>query len=369
MGLRFERYEKVTRYLDPRQQGREARIACEIRRDPLTGRGGRVAHVLGFEVRPVDFASMIADSRASCPFCPERILAVTPRFPPDIVPDGRIQRGEAVVFPNLAPYDEQSAVVAMSQAHFVPMAGFTPALLRDAFAASLDYFRLVCRQPRTDYPLIFWNYLPASGGTQIHPHLQIFATDTPGNALEAELAASQRYMAAEGRSYWTDLVAEEERLGERFIARGAHTAWLSAFVSESLLADTLVIFPERHSLLELVDAPDQTGQQALDEFCRGLAQALGALAAQGVYSFNLAWFSGAARDEDHFRLHARLSPRVYMTPRLWGTDTSALQHLYHEHFMVQTPEAAAASLRGAIAPQETRNSGAVRATCGESTKL
>ena len=118
-----------------------------------------------------------------------------------------------------------------------------------------------------------------------------------------------------------------------------------------------------------MDAPDQTGQQALDEFCRGLAQALGALAAQGVYSFNLAWFSGAARDEDHFRLHARLSPRVYMTPRLWGTDTSALQHLYHEHFMVQTPEAAAASLRGAIAPQETRNSGAVRATCGESTKL
>lgn len=37
-----------------------------------------------------------------------------------------------------------------------------------------------------------------------------------------------------------------------------------------------------------------------------------------------------------------------MTSRLWGTDTSALQHLYHEHFMVRTPDDAAASLRQAI---------------------
>jgi galactose-1-phosphate uridylyltransferase len=144
----------------------------------------------------------------------------------------------------------------------------------------------------------------------------------------------------EGRPYWLDLVAEEERQGERFIARGAHTAWLTAFVSQSLLADTLVVFPNHHTLLDLDDA-------ALDEFCRGLAQTLGQLAAEGVYSFNLAWYAGAVdgRDDDHSRLHARLSPRVYMTPRLWGTDTSALQHLYHEHFMVRAPEAAAAGLR------------------------
>lgn len=342
MVLHFERYAKVARYLDPRQGGQEARIACEVRRDPLTGRSGRVAHVLGFELRPVDFSQMIAASRANCPFCPDRIFAVTPRFPPDVVPEGRVQRGEAVVFPNLAPYDEQSAVVAMSQAHYIPMPDFTPALLRDAFAAGLDYFRRVCHQPRTDYALIFWNYLPASGGTQIHPHLQIFATDTPGNAIEDELAASRRYAAAEENSYWLDLVAEEERLGERFITRGQHTVWLTAFVSQSLLADTLVIFPEHHTLLDLDDA-------ALDEFCRGLARALGHLATEGVYSFNLAWYAGAAgRDDNHSRLHARLSPRVYMTPRLWGTDTSALQHLYHEHFMVRSPEVAAASLRLAL---------------------
>jgi UDPglucose--hexose-1-phosphate uridylyltransferase len=338
--IRFERREKVTRYLDPRAGFQEARIVCEVRRDPLTGRSGRIAHVLGFRVVPVDFRQMIADSRATCPFCPERIFAVTPQFPADVVPQGRCQRGEAVVFPNLAPYDDHSAVAVMSREHNVPMGRFTPQLLLDAFGACLDYFQHVQRLPATTYSLVFWNYFPASGGTQIHPHLQLFATDTPGNAVEAELSASLQYAQTEGQPYWADLIREEEHQGERLVARGRHSVWLTAFVSESLLADTLVIFPERRTLGELPEA-------AWDEFCRGLAQTLAHLETQGVYSFNLAWYSGAPGRDD-FWLHARLSPRVYMAPRLWGTDTSALQHLYHEHFMVQTPEVAAQALRQAL---------------------
>jgi hypothetical protein len=30
-----------------------------------------------------------------------------------------------------------------------------------------------------------------------------------------------------------------------------------------------------------------------------------------------------------------------IAPRIWETDTSAMQHLYHEPFMVRTPQAAA----------------------------
>jgi UDPglucose--hexose-1-phosphate uridylyltransferase len=340
MPIHWDRYPKVTRYLDPQSEFTERQIACEIRRDPLTGRSGRVAHVLGFHVAPVDFSQMIAQSRANCPFCPGRIFAVTPQFPPDIVAEGRIRRGSAVVFPNLAPYDEYSAVVAMTSEHYVPLGSFSPALLSHAFGASLDYFRSLTQQPRATYSLAFWNYLPASGGTQIHPHLQLCATDTPGNALEHELEASQRYARAEAHPYWLDLIQAEEKEGERFVARGAHSVWLTDFVSQSLLADILIVFPEKHTLLELSD-PE------VEEFCRGLSRLLQHLESQGVYSFNLAWFS-ATPDRDDFWLHARVSPRVYMTPRLWGADTSALQHLYQEHFMVQTPETAAQALRGTL---------------------
>jgi UDPglucose--hexose-1-phosphate uridylyltransferase len=340
MPIRFVRQEKIARYRDPRQELNEVRIACEMRWDPLTGHSARVAHALGFQLQPLDVQPLIDASQPTCPFCPERIFQVTPTFPADILPAGRLQRGEAVLFPNLVPYDEYSAVVVVSQAHHVPLDAFTQAQVVDAFTLCLEFVRQMQHLPRTTYPLVFWNYFPASGGTQIHPHVQVFVTDTPGNALNEELAYSLRYAQAEGRPYWEDLLREEEQLGERFVTRGAHTAWLTSFVSQSLLSDTLILFPDCHAFADLT--PD-----ALGECCAGLRQALQHLASQGVYSFNLAWFGGLAGQEAMW-LHARLSPRLYLTPRLWGTDTTALQHLYQEHFMVQTPEAAAQALRQVI---------------------
>ena len=340
MPIRFEQRQKMARYLDPRTDFQETSIACEIRRDPLTGRSGRVAHGLGFHIPPVDLAPLVAASQPSCPFCPDRLFEVTPKFPPEIVPEGRLKLGEAVLFPNLVPYDEHSAVTAMSREHYVPLGNFTQPQLFDAFRVCRDYLHSVQRHPQTTYALVFWNYFPASGGTQIHPHLQVLATDTPGNTLEEELTWSAHYYREEGRSYWADLLVAEEGLGERWVARGAHSVWLTSFVSQSLLADTLILFPEIQTIGDLTD-------EGLDEFCRGLGQALAHLASQGVYSFNVAWFSGVAGSQE-MCLHARLSPRLYLTPSLWGTDTTALQHLYQEHFMVQTPEVAATAFQQAI---------------------
>ena len=340
MPIRFERHQKIARYLDPRTGYQEKTITCEIRRDPLTGRSGRVAHGLGFHIQPLDVAPLLAASEPSCPFCPDRLFKVTPKFPAEIVPEGRLQLGEAVLFPNLVPYDEHSAVTVMSQEHYVPMGNFTQSQLFHAFRVSQDYLHYVQRHSQATHPLVFWNYFPASGGTQIHPHLQILATDTPGNTLEEEFTCSSHYYREEGRSYWADLLLAEERLGERWVARGAHSAWVTSFVSRSLLADTLILFPEIQTFLDLTN-------EGLDEFCRGLRQALHQLASQGVYSFNLAWFSGVAGSQE-MCLHARLSPRLYLTQSIWGTDTTSLQHLYQEHFMVQTPEVVATALRQAI---------------------
>ncbi len=340
MPIRFERREKIARFLDPRTDFQEVEVACEIRWDPLTGRTGRVAHVAGFQLAPPDLAPLIAASLTFCPFCPDKIMTITTKFPAEITPEGRFRRGEAVLFPNLAPYDEHSAVAAICQQHYVPMGQFSQTTLVDAFQVCLDYLRRLRSLPGTTYPLVFWNYLPASGGTQIHPHLQLFATDTPGNVVQDEMAASQRYYQEHGRVFWADLLEEEQRVGERFITQGQHSAWLTSFISQSVLADLLILFPGQYTLYDLSEA-------ALAEFCRGLTQVLPALEARGIYSFNLGFFSGVAGREDTW-LRARLSPRIYMTPRLWGSDTSALQQLYQEHFMVQTPETLAQQLREAI---------------------
>lgn len=340
MAIRFERREKVTRYLDPRKGYEESRIRSEIRWDPLTGRTARVAHFLGFQLRPVDFRQAVDASRAVCPFCPERVMEVTPKFPADLVPGGRVQRGETVVFPNLSPYDEHSAVAVISREHHVPLDGFRAEVLVDAFLACIEYFRYVSRQPGSTYSLVNWNYMPPAGGTQIHPHLQVFATDTPGNAHEEELAASRRYAEENGRSYWADLIEAEERLGERFVARGRHSAWLTGFVSQGLLSDLLVVFPERRTMVSLPEP-------ALAELAEGLVQAFRHLAARGVYSFNLAWYPGT-EERDDFWLHLRLSPRLSMAPQVGAVDTSTLQHLYREPYMISSPEQLAAGLREAV---------------------
>src|SRR5205823_5823669 len=80
MPIHFERHQKIARYLDPRTGYQEKTITCEIRRDPLTGRSGRVAHGLGFHIQPLDVAPLLAASEPSCPFCPDRLFKVTPKF-------------------------------------------------------------------------------------------------------------------------------------------------------------------------------------------------------------------------------------------------------------------------------------------------
>ena len=315
-------------------------MRTEIRWDPLTGESARVSHFVGFRLVPVDFSREIEESRARCPFCPARVFQSTPRFPPELVPAGRVERGEAVVLPNISPYDEHSAVAVMSKEHFLAPSDFTPQLLCDAFLACIDYFDRIAHLPGADFPLICWNYMPAAGSSQVHPHLQVYATDVPGNLLASELAASRRYFEIEGRSYWTDLIDEEERRGERPVARGEHTAWLTAFVSLSPLADTLVIFPEARTIRDL-------STEAVVELSRGLAQNLGYLGAQGVYSFSLGWFPGPPKG-DHFRLHVRLTPRLYIAPQVWCTDASTLNFVYREPFMIRTPEELARDLRSTV---------------------
>ena len=99
MSIQFERYTYVSRFLDPRQGFNEVAIPSEVRRDPLTGDVARVIPGRSFSL-PAGLISPLPSevedrSRETCPFCPERIADVTPRFLPELIPEGRIQEGTA----------------------------------------------------------------------------------------------------------------------------------------------------------------------------------------------------------------------------------------------------------------------------------
>jgi hypothetical protein len=89
--------------LDPRSGFAPVESVTELRWDPLTGDTARLLRN-GVPLLPAvefDIAKLAADTRAGCPFCPERVLAVTPRFPESLVESGRIEVGGALLFPNL----------------------------------------------------------------------------------------------------------------------------------------------------------------------------------------------------------------------------------------------------------------------------
>jgi len=70
------------------------------------------------------------------------------------------------------------------------------------------------------------NYLPSSGGTLIHPHLQINLFSAPTNYLRALEERSAAHLKEKGRRFWDELVEHEEAAGERFVARTGSIVWL-----------------------------------------------------------------------------------------------------------------------------------------------
>ena len=60
-------------------------------------------------------------------------MKVTPCFPKDILPEGRLISDDMVLFPNIAPYDGMSAVATMGGRHYIPMTEFAAKHITAAF--------------------------------------------------------------------------------------------------------------------------------------------------------------------------------------------------------------------------------------------
>ncbi|MGH7698503.1 MAG: hypothetical protein ACRENV_07500 [Candidatus Dormibacteria bacterium] len=298
-----------------------------------------MAHFQGFRLLPPDLATAIATSRSHCPFCPGRVLRVTPTLAEPEVPGGRIRQGEAALFPNLSPYDRHSVVVALTRRHYVAADRFSSAQILDGLGATLRYFELLPRRSRGSYSVLTWNYMPPAGATQVHPHFQAFATDRPGWLLEEEVRCSRVYHRRHRRPYWETLLAAERQAGERLVAEGEHTSWVTPFVARGVISDVMTLFPGRARLEEVSGA-------AWKEFAEGLRAALRLFHREGVRAFNLALYEAPSGEpRPHFWVHARVSPRLYFSPEVSGSDSTAWQHLLDEPFMVRSPEALAAYLR------------------------
>lgn len=337
--VKFERIERTTRFLDPRHDYAETAVQSEIRIDPLTGFSGRIAHFAMAKRPEVDLDALNEASLAhGCPFCPDIVLSVTPKFPVEICPPGRFSRGEAVVFPNLSPYDAHSAVAVISHRHLMRTSDFTLQHWENALGAAIEYFAAVNHaEQHIGYGLIAGNYMPMAGASLLHPHLQIYATERPGNWLGPQIEASRRYYRDNGRIYWADLLDQEKENASRYLGSSGSVEWIVPFVPLSFIGDVEAMFPDRYSILDLTS-------QDLKSFSEGLLNIFRYMADTRLYAFNIGFYPGQS-EEDRNWVRARISFRGMINPVLNSPDVSAIRQLYDEPFTTVYPEELADSMR------------------------
>ncbi len=318
-------------FLNPFDGFKKKEVVIEERHDETTGVASRV---LPFRARPSQKADLnfyLEKSPESlCPFCPESFDKSTPKFTPDIAPDGKFKRGGACLFPNAFPYDKSSTVAIFSPRHFVPLDGLTPEYMRAGFGVCRDYFsRMTEVRPEYRYCSINWNYMPQSGGGLIHPHLQTIAGAGPTSFMQKLITSTGNHARANGGDLWRDLVAYEKEAGERLIADTGTVCWLAAFSPRGMAGEIDFIVKEKASFFDLTDAD-------FEELLAGLSKIFNYLSENNFISFNLALYV-AMSDEDNVWVQGKIVPRLELNA-LGTSDLNYFEKLHNEIICLAVPE-------------------------------
>ncbi len=318
-------------------KGTWTRVRLRWRRDPLTGASARI--LTGVKLRPPrrpDLTELTAKP-AFCPFDIEHLETATFPFPPELTAEGRIRLGKAVVVPNIMAYATHSAVGIYDPGrHFLDLKDLTPALVGDAIAAMVRHAQAVRRlDPQAQWSSINGNYLPPSGASLVHPHIQ--------SAHDAYGLTGQRYLVEQSRawqdrhgSYWATLV-EQEAGGPRWVGHIGRVAWLTPFAPSGFHEVWGVV----SGAADVTDLTDDDSQ-ALGE---GLSQILAAYGAWNLASFNFGVIGGGPRAREHgHQVLLKVLSRSNPEP-MYRSDATYFERLYGEALIDLSPEEVAGGVR------------------------
>jgi galactose-1-phosphate uridylyltransferase len=336
-------FKVVTRnslFFDPFNNFELTKRPTEFRFDPLLEKATRIIYFPVTLPPPPDQTAIAEATQPFCPFCRPAVFEKTPRFTEEIAPEGRIEHEDAVVFPNAFPYDQYSAVGVVGEEHFVALDSFNPAVLGNAFTAATEYLRRVyTNDAQYRHHSINMNYMPLAGGSIIHPHIQIIAGDIPTNYQRAVELKTGEYKERVGSRFFHDLVSEEKKRGERFIAAVDGISWLSAFAPMGI-TEFIAVFDTYSPLIAMDGA-------SFVAFSEKLVRIFSYLAQMNFMSFNLAVYSAppdTKKDDAPYPTHARIIPRTQLPP-LGASDINYFEMLHHEVLTIIKPEDAAAAVR------------------------
>ncbi len=322
--MEFERRVLYAEILDPTRDFAIHRTEVEVRRDPLTGHTSRVLGVPRGLMPPndEDLEAVGRKTADGCPFCRDRLEALTPRFPPDVHAEGRVRRGDAVLFPNLFAYSRFSAVSVYSpDLHYLPLGRMTPELMIDNLATQVEFERAaIARDPDARWASINANHMLPSGSSLFHPHLQGSVDPVP--------TTMQRLLADTPPDRFGTYLEIERDAGERYLGSTGRVHWLASFAP---LAPG-----ELRALVFDVASPAELDDDLVRDLGDGIARALNLYAELGFESFNLALY-GAPPGRDGYPLNLRMACRSNLKT-LYRSDATYFERLHWEAAVDISPE-------------------------------
>lgn len=337
MGLSFRSETIKAVLLDPRAGFSPVEHEMEFRYDPLTGRSTRLAHYGAIKPQPLNLDDYDGDKKGFCPFCSPNMENVTSLFPADLVPEGRLRIGEATLLANIAPYDAYSGLVVLSDKHVLSLRDMTPERLSDAFTLALEFLRRVgARNTEIPYYFMGWNYMPPSGGGLVHAHIQVFGSKDPGNVFADSLQAAKRYKKENGRPYWPDYIAEEQKRAVRYLGSTGPLHWLVPFAPLGVLGDVLAVLPGSH-------APSDVSPEILSALVSGIRRLFDYYESKRIFSFN-ASVHFSPDGSDSIPLMVRFSPRTFLNTKFYPPDTNFFHVMLQQPICVVRPEELAADI-------------------------
>lgn len=335
--IEFETFESTFTILNPFNDFAEEVHRVEIRRDPLL-RDTSVYNPFLQDKAKAFFGGndqdligkLAAETAEGCVFCRESALSKTARFPDHLVPGGRLELNEAVLFANLFALAPHHPVIVLSSEHFLQPTAIGPSRLGDGFQLARTFLKEVYDRDSTlSFATVNANYLPPAGASLVHPHMQMLAADVPYTYHARLLDAAAYYLRQNGTHYFADLVAEERLLGERYIGRYGAWHWLAPF--SPMGSNEIMAVHEGESDLGRISVRD------LRDLSDGICRVLDLYGELGHMSFNFTLYSAKGGETVGFRCIFKIVNRQNLYPN-YRNDDYFLQKMLGTDLILNLPE-------------------------------
>lgn len=345
--FKLKSFSREAKLLNPLKNFQVESKVIEYRENPLTGKiecillkdSGRPFDEMIYMSDEESVKKLVEESKEKCFFCPEKVKEVTPKFPEEIVPEGRINIGETTLFPNLFPYCEFSVIAVLTKKHYLNLEEFNPKIFVDGLVAIKRFTeKVVQTDSSTKHIVVGLQYLPPAGSSIIHPHMQAMLTKVPLGVLKENIEASKRYYRESSSNYWEDLVDFEKEKSERYIGSIGNVEWITPFTPVSEY-EVLGVVREKSSFLELEE-------EDFKSLAEGICKILRFFSRKNFSCFQFTLNSGSINQRlEYFWVNLRITARPGLK-KFYINDSWFMPYLIRQPIVNLAPEEFARILKG-----------------------